>query len=149
MEILKKNSASYGAFKVLKPFRWGGYITEPGQELQMGSAEGLGMVRIKKVVPADIPEIGKYVCLHDITLPGSKEAFKAKRLEVVEVKAGDALRLMLEGGIIPLDVNQWRPHNRKLRRGPDRSQRDKAAMQKKMSDDQLYKIGIHPSMTKK
>jgi len=143
MEVIKKKSSSY-FFKVLKPFRWAGYTTEANQEIQMAPAEGLAAVQRGGVTPIDTPEIGEYICLVDITLPGDKEAFKAKRMEKVLLKKDQALDLMLKRLVIPVDASQWRPYGLRLRRtGEAEAERKKIeALDKARFEEQAAKIGI-------
>jgi hypothetical protein len=148
MEIVKKRSNQH-EFKVLRGFHWGGYVTEPGQKIIMGMSEAMSCIIARRVIPADLPDIGAYICLCDLILPGKIQAHQAKRLEVVELKASDALRLMMESKIIPQDLDQWRPNNRRLREGPDRTAEERAKNEKMVLDDQLFKIGIHPSQRPK
>jgi len=64
----------------------------------------------------DLPPIGEYIALTTIVLPGSKEKFEAKKMELIKLKAEDALSLLLQGKIIPRNNEQWRPHNRRLKK---------------------------------
>ena len=43
--------------------------------------------------------------------------FKTDILEVVELRAKDALPLMLKVAVIPVDEQQWRPRGRRLKTG--------------------------------
>ena len=149
MEVIKRGRNAAHKFKVVKPFRWGGYITEKGQEIEIRDPEATGQVQNGRVVPSDIPAEGEYVCITDIVLPGREAKHEAKRLEKVLLKSEDALRLMLAGSVLPTSEDQWRPNGRRLLRGADRSAEKRAKMDKIMLEDQMFKLGIHPSMTKK
>lgn len=66
------------------------------------------------IEPADCPEIGVYIVLKSFTLPGRKEKFKAEKLQRVELLKEDAIRLMFERSVIPVDNFQWRPYGLRL-----------------------------------
>lgn len=128
MEIIKKKNSSC-MFRVLKPFKWGGYVTEPGQELAMSGAEALGMIQRGKVTPTDIPEVGEYIALQDLTLPGDKEAHRAKKMERILLKKDQALDLMLKRLIVPVDTSRWTPYGLHLQTP------DEALSERKKTDE--------------
>ena len=126
-------------------------MTQPGQEIQMSPADGLGVVQRGRAVPADIPDIGEYLCLQDIVLSGNTEAFKAKKFERVLLKKEQALDLMLQRKIIPTDTTRWRPYDLRLSKPGEEQAKwrkvddlDKAAF-----DAKLFEIGIRPGQKKK
>jgi hypothetical protein len=149
MEIIKRAVQGPHKFKVKSSFMQAERSLQIGEEVELKEPEASAMVKIGKVTPADLPEVGEYIALHPFTLPGKSEKFSCKKLENIEIKGDDALKLMLEGIILPANDSQWRPLNRRLRRGPDRSAADRAAMRKNDSDSQLYALGIHPSQHRK
>lgn len=115
MEVIKRSSQGPHKFRVTRPFLWSVKFVQPGEVIEAKYPECDGMVRTGRMIPDDIPEVGTYITLRNVMLPGKKEKFEAKSLEVVELKAGDALALMLEGAVIPKSDDQWRPANRKLK----------------------------------
>lgn len=150
MEIIKKAGGGIHKFTVKKSFRWGDFMAEVGQELEIGDPPASELVAVGRIAPADLPEVGTYiVVVNEIILPGTPEKYTAKRLDRVALRAEDALPLLIRMNVIPEDPNQWRFKNARLRHGPDRSAEKRAALDKKAFEDQLFKIGIHPSMTRK
>ena len=118
MEIIKKAATGPHKFKVLKSFGWSmGKVLQPGEEIEISnSGEQLGYCQTGRVIPADMPEVGEYVALTAITLPGVTEKFTCKKMELIKLKSGQALPLLLEGKIIPKDGSQWRPNCRQLKK---------------------------------
>ncbi len=150
MELIKKKSASH-TWRVLKSFSWGGYVTEPGQELQIGPTESLGLMLRGKIEPVDVPDVGEYLCLTDLTLPGSKEAHRAKRNEKVLLKREDAIRLMVERKIIPTNSEQWRPYGIQLRRPGDdaKEKKQREGYEQAAFEQKIWKLGIDPAQKHK
>jgi len=148
MEIIKKVSSKF-MFRCLKTFQWGSHPTKVGEEIELKEPEATSMVKFRKVVPVDLPEIGEYISVAPFSLPGRAEKFTCEKLERVQIKASDAIPLMLERSIIPADPDRWRPYGMKLRQKPDDSHRKRAAMEKTALDSKLFEIGIHPAQTKK
>ena len=102
-------------FLVVKSVVWDGKITQPGDEIEIqNQAEADGMVQNGRVRPADLPPTGIYIALAEITLPGNVEKFSCKKMDLIELKGEDGLRLMLSGQVIPQNDDQWRFHNRRL-----------------------------------
>lgn len=116
MEILKRASQTH-KFKVLRSFQWKNRAVQPGEEIEIKNpSEALGFTQRKCVAPSDIPRVGQYVCLQNSVLPGKQNKFEAKRNEVVEILDIHVLDLLLKNFILPMDPNQWRPYNRKLKK---------------------------------
>jgi hypothetical protein len=93
-----------------------GKRVEIGEEVEMvNMIEANGMVMRGLLVPCDLPPVGVYICIRPFSLPGSVEKYEAKVMDLVSLKAEDALRLMLQGAVIPKDEDRWRPNNRRLR----------------------------------
>jgi hypothetical protein len=118
MEIIKRASESQ-KFKVLRPFYWNGKTLKLGDVIEIKEQfEADGMVQRKMVAPADVPKTGIYIVLWpSLTLPGLKQKFEAKRLELVELTQDQAIDLMIQRGVIPKSEKQWRPGNAHLRKG--------------------------------
>ena len=115
MKIISRTKKDPYKFIVLKPILDRGKLVEAGEQIEiLEQVDQDGMVKLGKVKPADLPEVGRYVALRNLTLPGKVEKFTAKRLELVELKAADALALMLDRGCLPADPDQWRPYRMKL-----------------------------------
>jgi hypothetical protein len=116
MEIIRKSAQGPAKFRVIKPFMWRlAKMAELGETVEMEQADADQFVQIGKVVPVDLPEVAVYVALRDFSLPGRSEKFCCKKLERVELKADDALRLMLDRSVLPEDDGQWRPRNARLK----------------------------------
>lgn len=119
MKILKRASKGSVRFKVVKnSFQLAsGYVPEIGQELDFVGPENLslafGLVQRGLIVPNDLPEVGEYIVMSSFYLPGKNERFEAKVNEFVELKASDAIKLMLQGKVIPKDPDRWSPFRRK------------------------------------
>lgn len=115
MEIVK--SRKNYEFRVLGGFSVrGGHTPQIGDIINLydifGMAEDLcsrGLIE-----PTDCPETGVYIVVKPFILPGRKEKFKAEKLQRVELLKEDAIRLMLERSVIPVDNLQWRPYGLKL-----------------------------------
>ncbi len=123
MEILRKAVSGPQKFKALKHFLWKmGQLVKPDDIIEATQSEADELVAIGRAVPCDLPETGVYIALQDICLPGRTEKFEAKRMERVELKAEDALRLMLDRSVIPEDEKQWRPRNARLKTDGGRSE---------------------------
>ena len=118
MEIIKKAATGVHKFKVLKSFGWSmGKVLQVGDEIEIANlGEQLGYCRTGRVTPSDLPAIGEYIALTAFTLPGATEKFDCKKMELVKLRDTDALRLLLEGKIIPKDDSQWRPNSRRLKK---------------------------------
>ncbi len=115
MEIIKRSVQGPHKFKVLKPFGWkAGKAVEPGEIVEMDQLEADQYVQIGRVIPVDLPDVGTYITLTSFSLPGKNEKFETKKFERVELRAQDALRLMLDRSVIPEDESQWRPRNARL-----------------------------------
>ena len=147
MEIIKRKSGLY-SFCCLKKFRWGTFFTEVGQVLEICEPQATVFVLSGRIEPVYPPEL-ECVALADLTLPGSKEAFKCKRLERIVLRKKEALSFMLQKLCVPASDDVWRPFNMRLRHGPDRSRQERARKDQVAFEDKLYKIGIHPGQTKK
>lgn len=115
MEIIRKKSGA-ARFRVLKPFQWGGFIVEVGQELNVANDLALQMISQGKIEPVDVPLVGAYYCLTEVVQPGKTEGFRAKALEKVILKREQAIDLMLKRMVIPVDPAQWKPFQITLRR---------------------------------
>lgn len=62
----------------------------------------------------DLKDGQTYITLRPFTLPGASAKFETKKLELVSLKADDALILMLDRACLPADPDQWRPYAMKL-----------------------------------
>lgn len=117
MEIVKKAQVGPHKFNVVKPVFWAGSVKAAGEEIEISDpAEALGLVQSGKIIPTDLPATGEYIALRDLKLSGRKAAFEAKKMERVILRSDQALKLMLEGAVIPCDDSQWRPNDRQLKR---------------------------------
>ncbi len=135
MEILKRANSEPPKFRVLRSFYKDGRPLEVGELIEIESMDEkatptvqFDLVSTNRVVPADIPEVGVYIALVDLALPGKVEKFTCKPLDRIELKAEDALRLMMSRCVIPEDENQWRPFNRRLESKPDEARKRRDAM---------------------
>ncbi len=127
MEIIKRAETNF-KFEVTKPFIRMGKIAIVGQEIEINDpSEATGLCRQGRIKPC-LPKTGIYIALIPFCLPGQKEKFECKAMDLVELKAEDALRLMLQGIVIPKDDQQWRPNNRRLRKTPDRTRQEHDAL---------------------
>jgi hypothetical protein len=116
MEIVRKSKTTH-AFRVVKSFHWGGSSKSAGEEIEISDpAEAAGLVQSGRVIPADLPGTAEYIGLRDLKLAGTKKFFEAKKMERVILRSDQALKLMIEGAIIPVDENQWRPNDRRLKK---------------------------------
>lgn len=114
MEIISKAKLSF-KFKLLRPIMRLGKRVEVGEEIELDEADRDEFVAHGRAIPCDLPPVGVYIALTDLNLPGNSEKFSCKKMELVSLKAEDALRLMLAGMVIPKDETRWRPGNRRLR----------------------------------
>lgn len=113
MEIIQKKNQLH-SFRVLKPFHWGGYVTEIGQELMMADSEAIGKIlagRVEPIIPSEI----ECVCLCDLAQPGNKQAYKAKKFEKVLLRKEQFLELALQRQVVPVDPAIWRPYGLRLK----------------------------------
>ncbi|MBM4338799.1 MAG: hypothetical protein FJ110_04585 [Deltaproteobacteria bacterium] len=150
MEIIKKAQSGPHKFKVVKSFSWGGSVKAAGEEIEISNAqEAFGLVQVGRVIPADLPATAEYIALRDIKLSGKVKAFEAKRMEKVILKAEQALALLLEGAILPCDEDQWRPNNRKLLKGRDRTEEEQAARAEAAFQGKLMEMGLGPYKSRK
>jgi hypothetical protein len=137
MEIIKKAASGPHKFKTSRPFMWGGKKNQIGDEVELKEPEATAMVKAGRVIP-DLKETDVYVTLRPFTLPGASSKFECKALELVSLKSGDALKLMLDRACLPLDDQVWRPYHMKLsgkRSGDTRKELDeldRAAFQQKV-----------------
>jgi hypothetical protein len=114
MKIIKRDTASTNFRVVQAKFTLGGNTNpQVGDELPFftteGQAEALGLVQRGFLVPVDLPPIGQYICIASFSLPGKTEKYEAKYGDVVELKADDALALMLGRYVVPKNKRQWAP----------------------------------------
>jgi hypothetical protein len=117
MEILSRKGSRLFKFKVKKSFRWAGFPTVPGQELELRSLEAASLISSGRIEPADVPPTATYICIvTEVILPGREKAFKAKFGEKVILKREDAVRLMMAREVIPLDSAAWKPYQIELRK---------------------------------
>lgn len=115
MRIVRRANQEH-TFEVIRPFIWNKKKVEVGDMIEItDEGEQVGYFQRKMVLPADVPKRGVYIALRPLTLPGLKEAFKAKRLEQVELTKEQAIDLMLERAVIPASPNQWRPGNARIK----------------------------------
>ncbi len=117
MKILKRAKSAPHKFIVKKAFLVFGKRIEPAEEIEVKNEDdALGYVKRGLIVPADLPDPGTYIVLMPFFLPGSRQKYEAKAMELVSLRAQDGLRLMVEGFVIPRDGEQWRPMGRRLKR---------------------------------
>lgn len=115
MEIIKRSAQGPAKFQVLKSFYLKvGQLAKSGETIEIENPNDQVLFCLQGRIRPVLPETGVYIALMDITLPGRKEKFEAKKLELVELKADDALPLLLNRSVIPKDESQWRPFGRKL-----------------------------------
>lgn len=131
MKILKKSGLEQHKFKVLKSFLCD---TEKTIEQEIKGAgptlvkvgdlitvkdfhDQVAFIRYGRVTP-ELPPTGIYIVLASFELPGRKEKFECKKMELVELKAQDAVKLLLDGFVIPKDDSVWRPFGRSLKQKP-------------------------------
>lgn len=119
MKVIKRSS-DFGKkkFIVIKSHYYEGKNLKIGEtiEREISDIETSAMVQRGYFIPDDLPAVGRYITLKELKLPGKKEAFTSKIHEVVELTDEQALKLMLSGHVIPIDDNQWRPRNRRLKK---------------------------------
>jgi hypothetical protein len=119
MKIIQRAKKNHYKFIVLKPFMWNLKPTLPGDEIEIplqGDQEGMtkqGMIR-----PSDLVDGLIYVALKPFILPGNEKKFETKAMELVSLKASDALELMFQRCCLPRDDDQWRPFKMKLAAPP-------------------------------
>jgi len=112
VEILKTKSKFL--FTVVRSFHWGGYVTQPGMEIEIENSLAVELIKAGKLLPPPAPETGEYYCLTELVLPGREVKFKAKARESVILRRDQVLPLLLARQIIPADPDQWRPFNIKF-----------------------------------
>jgi len=149
MEIIERAKPEVCKFRIIKSILKFGKTIEAGEEVELNKEEQPLYVSTGKAVPCDIPEVGVYICLRSFSLPGSIEKFEAKQGDLVSLLAKDALRLMIDGYIIPKNNSQWRPHGRKLRKGPDRTEEEQAALAEAAFQGKLMEMGLGPYKSRK
>jgi hypothetical protein len=115
MKIISRTKKNVYEFIVLKSFISNGKPTTPGDKIEIPlHPDQLDMVHRGLVRPVDLVDGLIYVALKPFTLPGNKEKFETKKLELVSLKADDALALMFDRAVLPRDDDQWRPYGMKL-----------------------------------
>lgn len=115
MRIVSRTKKESHRFVVLKGFVWEGRTVQVGEEIEIKEQPDQdGMVKRGLVRPVDLVDGLIYVALRPFHLPGKTLKFEAKALELVSLKAEDALRLMLDRAVLPRDSEQWRPYKMKL-----------------------------------
>lgn len=139
MEIIARGKPECPKFRVVRPFMKSGKPTQVGEEIEIEEADQSGYVERGQCVPCDLPDVGVYICLRPFSLPGRTEKHEAKLMELVSLKAEDALALMLQGMVIPRDDHRWRPRNRRLKTTSDDSRK---LMREATLDDAVKKEGI-------
>jgi len=143
MEIVKKAQSAH-KFKVVKPINWAGSVKAAGEEVEISNAqEAVGLIQSGKIIP-DLPAQAEYIALRDLKLSGKVKFFECKKMEKVILKAEQALGLLLEGAVIPVSSGQWRPNNRRLRKGPDRTEEEAAARAEAIFQGKMMQMGIGP-----
>jgi hypothetical protein len=116
MKIIKKVRHVH-KFVVMKGFTYAKERVQPGDEIEIfDQTDQDGFVSRGLIRPTDLPPIGKYVGLRSICLPGRVSKFESKPMELLEIKADDALKLMLSRTVLPADPDQWRPYGMTLRK---------------------------------
>ena len=114
MEVINRAKQTF-QFKVLKSFSWVGKMCKVGEILEsIPEPQVTELVALKKVEPL-LPEFGVYICLRTITLPGAVKKHEATRMQRIELKSSDALKLLLENAVVPESNLIWRPYGRKLK----------------------------------
>jgi hypothetical protein len=115
MKIIHRSKEKGYEFITQKSFNWDGRVVQKGEEIVIKEqADQDGMVQRRQVRPSDLVDGAIYVAVRPFTLPGQVKKFETKAMELVSLKASDALALMLDRAVIPRDPDQWRPYKMKL-----------------------------------
>ncbi len=154
MKIIQKANEGH-RFEVTRSFRFINRLVAPPEILEdvkePDATAGVLVGRIKPVMRD--PDVYQVVTA-ELEVPGSREKFVAKRNELVELRAADALPLMLRRLVIPRDPETWRPFGLKLvTKTASQLEREKAARIKARDeavwDQKFYEAGIHPAQKRK
>lgn len=115
MKIVRSTREAH-KFEAIKAFYFEGKSVKKGDIIVIeGGGDQTGFVQRGMVIPIDTPKKGVYIALRPIVLPGATEKFECKRLELIELTKAQAIKLMIEGSVIPKSPRQWRPRNAHLR----------------------------------
>jgi hypothetical protein len=116
MKIIKKAKGEATKFLVERSFYWGGRNVAIGEEVQVENpTEAMGLINCKKIKPI-LPPVAVYIALVSFQLPGRDKKHDAKKNELVELRAEDALPLLLNNIVLPQSSSVWRPLDRKLKK---------------------------------
>lgn len=138
MEIIKRARRTDPKFRVIRPFWHGGKPCVVGEEIEiLAAADQTGFCQRQQVRPVDLPETGVYIALREISLPGKVEKFTCKKFDQIELRADDALRLMLEKACLPADPDQWRPYRMRLAGSEKISARELASIRSETEKSQV------------
>lgn len=130
MKIIQRAKKDPCKFIVLKSFMWNEKPTIPGDEIEIPpQANQEDMTKGGLVRPADLKDGLIYITLKPFTLPGNEKKFETKALELVSLKASDALDLMFQRCCLPRDDDQWRPFGMRLA-SPKKNQRFQGVFKK-------------------
>jgi hypothetical protein len=115
MKIISRAKKDSYRFIALKQFLWDGRTVKVGEEVTIKEAvDQLGLTQRHMVKPIDLVDGLIYITLRPFNLPGQVKKFETKAMELVSLKAEDALALMLQKMVLPRDNEQWRPYQMKL-----------------------------------
>jgi len=145
MEIYKRASQAAGKFEVVRAFSRGmGQFAKPGEKIEVENPHEAMILWLAGKIKPILPAMGIYIALGEITLPGKKEKFTCKKMELVELRDVDAVPLLLSGSIIPKDPLAWRPFGRRLKLNENKAKKklEQEAIDKAIFEDNCAKTGI-------
>jgi hypothetical protein len=116
MRIVKRAKGEAARFLVERAFQWEGRVVGIGEEIRVENpTEAMGLINCKKIKPI-LPPVAVYIVLVSFQLPGRDKKHEAAKNQLVELRAEDALPLLLQNIILPQANEVWRPLERKLKK---------------------------------
>jgi hypothetical protein len=106
MKIIN-NDQEFG-YIILKSFFFRDHELKVGEKVTLPNDIGIQATFAGKVRPI-LPPITKYKALRNFPFTLKNKKIEIKSGEILEVKAEDALYLLLKGWVFPCDKSIWRP----------------------------------------
>jgi hypothetical protein len=94
----------------------GGKSPTVGSIIELSDELSIPLLQKGSIVPADMEPFGTYISLREIILPGLTEKHSCAPLEKIELRADQAIELMLNKSVIPASDDQWRPYGMRLKK---------------------------------
>ncbi len=95
-------------YEILKPLFHEGKQLQPGDRVNLLNEIGVALTFAGKVKPI-LPPIAAYKALRSFPFTLKNKKIEIKVRDILEVKAEDALYLLIKRWIFPLDKSVWRP----------------------------------------